>query len=260
MYRATECLACGFSELIVRPGFLSRIIVWRTRGTDSGEDINNNVLICPSCTFEFSEFRLTEEEEIKYYTDYRGSMYDQQRKICTPFYEDIKHLFDEPSYKQNRRKAVSDLVSKYIDPLQIKTVLDYGGDDGSLIPNTFINANKFVYDLSNRPLIDDVLFYNLDDDAKFDLVICSHVLEHKSDPSDLMHQLKSTMHESSFLYIEVPYKEKYPLPPNTFDEHLNEWNEKSLKKFLLRHHINIIKMSLYNISNGAFALRALCKL
>lgn len=260
MYRATECLACGSSDLLIRPGFLSRIIVWRTTGTDFGEDIQNNVMICSKCTFEFSEFRLSNDEEIKYYTDYRSAMYDQQRKICTPFYENLKTIFEQPWYIETRKKAVSDLVSKFVDPLKINSLLDYGGDTGCLIPDVFKTAKKYVYDLSNRSLINDVYLYNLEDKFKFDLVICSHVLEHKSNPSDLITQLKELMNESGLLYLEVPYKEVYPIPPNTFDEHLNEWNEKSLKKFLQRHNINILKMGLYDIANGSVALKVLCKL
>lgn len=262
MVNVDACPVCDSRNLFKEPGFLTRIIVWRSTGIDPGEDISNHKVTCNDCELVFSELRLTESEEVNYYSGYRDEMYLQQRKICTPFYEKLQDLFSQSWYIKNRQFAMSSLVQKHISPLKVKSILDYGGDTGELIPSSFKNATKFVYDLSHAQVVSGVEKIN-DHDQKFDLIICAHVLEHESNPHALIEKLKNHMHETSLLYLEVPYKETDMLGPNVFDEHINHWSEKSITKLFDMQDINIIDMTVYDLlvnSKTDFALKILARL
>jgi hypothetical protein len=262
MVNAETCPVCDSQDLFKEPGFLSRIITWRSTGIDPGKNVTNQKVTCNECKFIFSELRLTESEKANYYLGYRDETYIKQRKICTPFYDKLQELFAQPWYIKHRQFAILSLVQRHINLSSIKTILDYGGDTGELIPSSFKNSKKYVYDLSGRPLLPGVQTI-VDVDQKFDLIICAHVLEHESEPHTLVERLKMHMHTNSLLYLEVPYKEQSMLGPNVFDEHINHWSEKSIKKLLEMQDINIIDMTVYDIlmnSKTDFALKILAKL
>ncbi len=259
MVKIDYCPSCGSKDILKEPGSLTRIMVWRSFGIDPGVDIDNEKCTCNNCSLIFSALRLTEQEEKNYYTGYRDETYNKQRDICTPFYKGLKILFESVLYIKKRRFAIQSLIQKHVNFSKINSVLDFGGDTGDMIPLSLNHADRYVYDIS-RPLLVNGIQELQSTDKLFDLVICAHVLEHKSDPSSLIEQLKTYMHSESFLYLEVPYKEEYPLPPNTFDEHLNIWNEKSLQFLFDRHDINIVDMTTYDIHGGSLALKTLLKL
>jgi len=259
MVKIDYCPSCESKDISKEPGSLTRIMVWRSFGIDPGADIDNEKCVCNNCSLIFSGLRLTEQEEINYYTGYRDETYNKQRDICTPFYKGLKIIFESMLYIKKRQFAIQSLAQKHVSFSKINSVLDFGGDMGDMIPSSLKHADRYVYDIGRPILIDGVK--HLDSiDKLFDFIICAHVLEHKSDPSSLIEQLKTHMHSESFLYLEVPYKEEYPLAPNVFDEHLNQWNEKSLKIFLDKHDINIIDMKTYVIHGGSLALKTLLKL
>lgn len=262
MVNAENCPVCGSHDLFKEPGFLTRIITWRSTGIDPGEDVTNQKVTCNECELVFSELRLTESEEAKYYSGYRDETYIKQRKICTPFYDKLQELFAQPWYIKNRQFAILSLVQKHTSLSNIKSILDYGGDTGELIPPSFKNSKKYVYDLSDRLLLPEIEKV-IDHDQKFDLIICAHVLEHESEPHGLIEKLKMHMNSDTLLYLEVPYKEQSRLGANVFDEHINHWSEKSIKKLLEMQDINIIDMAVYDIlmnSKTDFALKILAKL
>ena len=262
MVNIDSCPVCFSYDLFKEPGFLTRIIAWRSTGVDPGEDIPNQKMECNNCGLIFSGLRLTDQEEAKYYAGYRDQTYLEQRKVCTPFYEKLQEMFSQPWYIKHRQLAIASLVQKHISPMKIASILDYGGDIGELIPSSFKNATKYVYDLNNQLLSHGVQRVQ-DIDQKFDLIICAHVLEHESDPHSLIERIKNHMHKNTLLYLEVPYKERMLLGSNVFDEHINHWSEKSIQTLLDMQDINIIEITVYDIlinSKTDFALKILAKL
>lgn len=90
---------------------------------------------------------------------------------------------------------------------KIRNVLDFGGDKGQHLINEFKNIDKYVFDLSRVPTLEDINTINDISESKnkkFDLIICNHVLEHVSSPIDLLEQIKSFSHEDTIFYLEVP--------------------------------------------------------
>jgi SAM-dependent methyltransferase len=88
-------------------------------------------------------------------------------------------------------------------------VLDYGGGNGKLL-RPFVDEGHscFIVDYNDNPIpsvtkiCDDMGSFPGDD--TFDLIICSHVLEHVSDLGGLVSFLRRRLDPGGLLYAEVP--------------------------------------------------------
>jgi len=91
-------------------------------------------------------------------------------------------------------------------PLEI---LDYGGGDGRLMqPFLQRGDHCFLVDYASaiRPgvvKLGDELEV-VPTDRVFDVIICSHVLEHLADPLEIVQQLRARLKPAGLLYAEVP--------------------------------------------------------
>lgn len=90
-------------------------------------------------------------------------------------------------------------------------VLDYGGGNGKiLIPFRDNNHNCYLIDYNDHPVTgvnklgDDI--NNCQIGKTFDVIICSHVLEHVSDPGHLIVSLKRHLSVGGIIYAEVPHE------------------------------------------------------
>jgi SAM-dependent methyltransferase len=119
-------------------------------------------------------------------------------------------------------------------------MLDYGGADGSHIPEQFNNVKKFVYDISDVPLIDGVERFDFTEDKLFDLITCSHILEHVSTPTKIVADIKRIANANSFFYFEVPGYSAPPPANIVFHEHINIYNLNVITTLLNRNGINVI--------------------
>ncbi len=88
-------------------------------------------------------------------------------------------------------------------------VLDYGGGDGRLLQPFLKEGHQcFLIDYHPHPLpgvvklADD--WTTCGDDRTYDLIICSHVLEHVSDPGPIVEFLAGKLARDGLLYVEVP--------------------------------------------------------
>jgi len=88
-------------------------------------------------------------------------------------------------------------------------VLDYGGGDGRLLrPFLDDGHDCFIIDYNDSPvpgvtkLGDDIDSSRIP--AGFDVIVCSHVLEHVSDVSGLVTKLKKHLKAGGIAYAEVP--------------------------------------------------------
>ncbi|MDL0081294.1 class I SAM-dependent methyltransferase [Helicobacter sp. XJK30-2] len=92
-------------------------------------------------------------------------------------------------------------------------------------------AKCFVFDISNKePVANVSKIYDEKElfAQSFDLIICSHMLEHVSYPMEFMKKFLALMHKDSLLYIEVPFAEF-------------GWREDSDGAKLIHEHINMFK-------------------
>jgi hypothetical protein len=165
-----------------------------------------------------------------------------------PGYTDIKK-FNSIAYKTHRQEGIQKLIKQHIDADQIHTVLDYGGDDGSFIPDCFDKSKKYVFDISNVPLTSKVESISLNENKIFDFILCTHLLEHVSDPSDILGKIKEHANDNTWIYFEIPNN---PAPYiGNIHEHINFFNIKSATALLNRNGFKVIDVCEYGFDSFA---------
>jgi SAM-dependent methyltransferase len=245
MFQTNQCVACGNSHIYVQPTHLAKFVGWRISGNRPDGDIDISGMKCHECSFVGAVDRFTDAEETKLYQGYRGDEYNQMRSSCESEYNYADFIQDQ-QYYDYRKTGIVTLIDRHITAVDISTVLDYGGGDGALIPNNLLHAKRFVYDISNVPTINGVVNYDGSIDA-FDFLMCCHVLEHKSDPSDLLKKIKQYIDTDSWIYFEIPNN---PNPIiGKFHEHINFFNIKSLTALLERNGFIVIDSCEYGFDS-----------
>jgi SAM-dependent methyltransferase len=264
------CLACGNNDLEIKDAMISPFLVERV--WNNSIDNKTNIFHCKKCGFAFFKIRLNEKEMEKLYKNYRDDFYQEQRQKYDSWYtKDINNLADSEIIVKNRQELINGFLSKHIDASAIRSVMDYGGNTGIHIPNIFINAKKYVFDISGVKKVEGVYGINNISDVKkqkYDFVMCLGVLEHVSEPNQVLKQLKELVAENGYLYIDVPfdspfYKHKpskllflfnkhFSLKvildrflrdrknPFIMHEHQNYFTENSSKEMLKRCGLNVL--------------------
>jgi len=289
-YIITKCLICGSDNLEIKPAVISGFLLERIWNNNKNKE--THIYHCLKCGFAFYVPRLNEDEMSKLYNDYRNDFYQKQRQKYDTWYTiDINNLFDDHIAYKNRQKHYKQFICKNINIDNIKSVLDYGGNNGKHIPDFFSNADKFVFDISEVETIDGVKgFSNLDEckEQKYDFIICTAMLEHVSDPYQILIQIKQLLNKDGYLYIDVPFDSpffkhktgklqyifnkyftfkaildrfflnlKYPF---IMHEHINYFSENSLKEMLDKCGFSILKIECYCLKTGLGKIEGFCAL
>ena len=117
-----------------------------------------------------------------------------------------------------------------------------------------------IYDISRKDVVDGVNTVNIET-AKlkhYDLIICSNVLEHIPYPKKTLDEIKMVMKDECILYVEIPYEKivrdfKNPMEvlfkKKHWHEHINFFNETSIKRLVSLCDYEIIKMKALKINN-----------
>lgn len=207
MYLIDKCFCCGSKELTLYPAlvspFLASYVLHRT--SDECE-----LAECRQCGCRFFTLRLTDSEAGVLYSDYRGEAYLRARHGVEFWYtEAFNNAGLDPAVIEGRTRIIESQLAAHIDVSTLQDVLDFGGDRGQTIPAA-VGRTKFVYDLSGvEPVpgvsrIADVTELNA---RKFDLVLLNAVLEHCSEPSQVLAQLRPLARSGqSLFYVEVPFE------------------------------------------------------
>jgi hypothetical protein len=229
MYRQTNCPCCG-TQPVLMPAYFSQFVIWRTTGTKPESNVSASLAHCKNCDFYFSPQRFDDNEIERLYQGYRNTDYNSMRQECEPNYQGELYSSE---YVNQRKEFINVLINKHTTNL--RSILDYGGDDGAYIPDVPI---KFVYDVSGVEPKAGVNKHSLDSDSKYDLVMNCQVLEHVPNIDKLVDQLKKCTKE--YLYIEVPAYRNPPLDNMIIGEHINFFRQSSLHALLNKHNIKII--------------------
>lgn len=206
-----------------------------------GKNQQFNIIKCPNCGFSYFEYRFSEEEAKKLYSNYRDENYQKQRQKHECWY--TKEINDQigknPTEIKNRNANLTKILEKNLKPSKVKSVLDFGGDKGQFIPEILKDASKFVYDISGIETVAGTTSLSSLDECKknkYDLILCSHVLEHVTNPNEILDDIKSLMGKGQYLYVELPFDS--PFYKKTFSNLQFLLNKYYNWGNLIKHFIN----------------------
>ena len=246
MITADVCIICG-NDVIKWRGTIAPFIV---DYVFEGRLSDYNLCYCKRCQMIFSDMRLDERETRRLYVNYRGEDYCRIRESYEPGYIKINEkIGKDPHGNRIRKKFIEHIISNG-NIAKVRSVLDYGGDQGQLIPEIFAEANRYVYDISGVDSIRGVKSVaTAEAAAPYDLIMCCGVLEHASFPAMLLELFKGLLTKNGFLYVEVPAgipTQRYfdltlgrkwlnRLWHPQMHEHINYFTNASLRNALLIH-------------------------
>ena len=239
-----KCVVCEHSELMVckarfRPFLIARMFAGKAQDTD--------VYVCKKCGFEYSSFRPNDAQMQRQYDGYMLEEYLHQRESFEKgFIEQTLRVVNDENLA-NRRANLAQFIAPFIMDTKPQTILDYGGGGGETIPLELHYAKCFVFDISNKEPVQNISKIQNEDELctqRFDLIICSHMLEHVSYPMEFMQKFLTLMHKDSLLYIEVPYAEF-------------GWREDSDGAKLIHEHINMFKKETFIEMSKVLGLKVL---
>ena len=207
MYTIEACPCCQSKEsqgrwAIIAP-FLAHYAVGRP-------PFLCKLLECSTCSFRFFDVRLDPDEVTRLYSAYRGERYFAERHRWEFWYSRKVNdgIGGDPEEIVLRVAALEKLILPHVNNATVKTVLDYGGDRGQCIPKS-LGTDKFVFELSDAEPEAGVNRIGSDQElrsVKFDFIMALGVLEHCSEPAEVLEQLRSRLNPGSLLCIGVPYE------------------------------------------------------
>lgn len=226
---------------------LSPFVVDRMLGQEKKSisfPIPTNLFLCDNCHFIGVNTRFTPEEERRYYKDYMSESYNTHRtRYEGTGWLQFQKYYDTPEYINYRKGAARDIINSVIDISQLEEVLDYGGDTGEMIPDELNHTKRFVLDVEVRQLANNVTSVTSPDESGLvDLVMCSHTMEHVSDPKALLEDIKRYLKPGGCVYIEVPNEDAGV----NVHEHINFMTYQFLEKFLKDNGFNVLGASEIN--------------
>ena len=201
-----SCPGCAGSLEILSHGVLAPFVcelIEEPVGTET------RLCHCGKCDLNIFSFRYTSSQMASLYSGYRESRYRNTRRKWEPWYSAKINDANSASSVEiaDRRMFMDRLLRRSSVPDRIECAVDFGGDEGQFFPDVE-TARKIVIDVSNRPLaagIERMSSLGELGDARADLVIVAHVLEHLPDPLGTLSEIRRSIASDGLLYVEVPY-------------------------------------------------------
>ncbi len=230
MVKEQKCLLCGKENLSGIKASIAPFI--RSRCNIQEPLPNISRLYCKACDFSFFDHRLSEDETLFLYAGYRDERYNALRIELEPTWA---YSYKNHTDRSNlyHRARVEQLALMFPNGSTAPSrVLDFGGEeDAWLARGAFPDSEVRTYDISFEaaPLIK----------GYFDLVICSHVLEHVSHPITMMADLAKYLSPGGFIYLDVPVEASdlestflpgHPL--NRMHEHISHFSAQSICRLI----------------------------
>jgi SAM-dependent methyltransferase len=250
---ARACVCCRSTHLNASPAVLMPFVAHRALGWQPVEIDESwglvtirrgmaysicNTLQCLDCGLLFLDIRFSPTELGALYADYRSADYVALRERYEPGYALRNVGFDSAI---GHLQDVDEFLAPHL-PAEPR-ILDWGGNTGRNTPFADRRALCHVYDISDIPVLSGVQRVDVETAfaTPYDLVVCSHVLEHVPYPADLVTELRKAMKTDTVLYIEVPHED---LMRNSHDgadpgpkkrhwhEHINFFSRQSLLQLI----------------------------
>ena len=219
-------------------------------------------LECNQCGLLFLDLRFSKKELKKYYNGYQTEEFFQQReKYEASFSNRRKNNFQTGSGiiagHFNKIPEVENFISN--SNFIPKHILDYGGGDGTGTPFNKIAKILHIFEVDNKDLkfgkpADIHTIYK----NKYDLILLRNVIEHTSCPDEILENIYKACSKDTIVYIEVPKEkilDKFPagkraVNKKIWHEHINIYNEESIKKLAQRMGFKILDFDVLKIGSG----------
>ncbi len=188
---------------------------------------------------------------------------EENRSTSKQFWtnEKIKKRDDESHYD------VYKLCRKIIKKKEVKSVLDIGCGIGIKLMKLIEPVCENIYGIDQELSINyarqkygqkNFFIDNIEDPElklkqKFDLIICSDVIEHLKNPDKLINYIKKYSDKNSLIVISTPERDILRgknIRQISHWSHVREWNRIELYRYLKNHNLNVI----YHIVIGSFKI------
>lgn len=268
---ASKCICCDSKNLYKSPAVLMPFVAkrvfdhepvmitpeWGMRDLKLGMAYSVcNTIQCTDCGILFLDMRFSAKEMALLYDNYRSEEYTSLREYYEPGYRKTNDFYS------NRGTYISK-IEEFLRPYlpSSPAILDWGGDTGINTPLLEQAGIVHIYDISNKPTVGIAQSVDLPTvkRSKYDLIVCSMVLEHVSYPLDFINEIVSIMDRDTLFYLEVPFevamqnitesKEFHPVKRH-WHEHINFFSEKSLHILVERAGLELLKLKSINASEG----------
>ncbi len=183
-----------------------------------------NSVACSECGILFLDIRFQDEQMGLLYEGYRGERYvAQRRKFEASYHKEEMSPLDYIHIKEQ-------FILRDCAMSSGKSILDWGGDIGqSVVFNDGKNA-VYSYDVGEpRQLKNGVQHFDISSGKTFDIITCSHVLEHVPYPIEFVANLKTHLKSDGVVFFELPLEQiMHPKSSMTLDERLHakrHWHE-----------------------------------
>lgn len=204
MYKLSQCPCCQGTHLTLHDAVIAPFIASYTL---KQEPQLCELAYCKSCGLQFFLERFSDDESKKLYNSYRQEDYFLARNKFEFWYTRNANNSSGENTKIRRCILDSFLIKANIDLGKVKRTLDYGGDQGQFFPNALGHVKKWIYDLSNYtpiPGVQKIDQLDSNETPLFQFVMMCHLLEHISEPNDLISKVCQFLEVGGYLYIEVP--------------------------------------------------------
>ena len=258
------------------PFIADRIFGWKPLNIDSSWGLQTvksgtayalcNSLYCTDCHLLFLDMRFTDDEVARLYRGYRGNEYVALREKYEPGYTVRNQELNKQVGYMNQTE---DFLLQYIPPP--KTILDWGGNDGTNTPLSGRAQKVEIYDINNcdDENAENNQYKRYVSGDKFELITCCNVLEHVPYPVTLLKEVRKYMDVTSFLFIEVPHETVQVLglagngTKRHWHEHINFFSKDSLVNMVRNASLDLVairSIPTFETGNQSHVFQIVCRL
>lgn len=277
---ASRCICCNGDQLrkspaILMPFVAKRVFDWEPVEITEAWGMKTlrlgmayslcNSLQCRACGALFLDIRFSDAEMARLYSGYRDADYTALRERFEPGYTTFNDALAE---RATYLPQIEAMIGLHLGGPP--HVLDWGGDTGLNTPFRDNAASLSVHDISGLTLADGVAAVDRKGmaEARYDLVVCSNVLEHVPAPAILLDDIVAVMSSETLLYLEVP-RESYMIQNDGVEnlavgkkywhEHINFFTEMSIRILTNRQglvivHFEILETEIYGRTGQLFCV------